>query len=487
MTFNSYEFILVFLPVFVLVYLVSGLLPLAVSKIVIIAGGIVFYAFAGRDALIVLGISILVNYIFALLILKTRFQKAFLVFDILFNAGLLFFFKYLGFVTASILGKPLNNSGVQDIFLPLGISFFTFQQIMYVVSVKRGETTTGLIDYLAYILYFPKLVMGPLMEPSDFFAQLNDEGRKRPNWANLAGGLKVFSFGFFKKMVLADTFAKAVAWGFQNGVTIGNKAPSATAGDLFLVMLFYTFQIYFDFSGYTDMATGISKMINIDLPMNFDSPYKAVSIRDFWKRWHISLTGFFTKYVYYPLGGNRKGRARTYANIMIVFLLSGIWHGANWTFILWGFLHGALQIVERIFRKWLSRLSEVVRWGGTFLAVNLLWLLFRADSIAGWREMLGTMFRFQNMSISGGLLRAFEIPERIFIFEKLHITGINADVRGLSMLLFTVLASLICLIPENNCRRINRTNTANMIFSAAAFVWAFLCLSSESVFVYFNF
>ena len=194
-----------------------------------------------------------------------------------------------------------------------------------------------------------------------------------------------------------------------------------------------------------------------------------------------------TEYVYIPLGGSRKGNVRTCVNIMIVFLVSGIWHGANWTFILWGCIHGLLQIVERILKKWFYQLSEVVRWGYTFFSVNILWLLFRSDSIADWREMLQTMFRFQNMAISDGLIKTFEIPEKAFLLEKLNLVQVSSDVRGFSMLIFIASAFLLCLVPENNYKTLGKTNAVNMVTCAIAFIWSFLCLSSESVFVYFNF
>ena len=487
MTFNSYLFILAFLPVFVVLYLSLGRFNIFASKIIIILGGIVFYMYAGLNTVSVFGLSILVNYLFSLLIKKTCHKKWLIFVTILLNVGLLLYFKYLNFVIGTINNLSKGTIPLHDLVLPLGISFFTFQQIMYIVSVAGGETETKIIDYLAYILYFPKLVMGPLMSPVYFFEQLNDSSRKTIDWGNLASGIKVFSYGLFKKTVLADTFAKAVTWGFANGVTTAETIPTATSADLFLVMLFYTFQIYFDFSGYSDMAVGISKMINIDLPMNFDSPYKASSIQDFWKRWHMTLTSFLTKYVYIPLGGSRKGNVRTYVNIMIVFLVSGIWHGANWTFILWGCIHGLLQVIERILKKWFYKLSEVVRWGYTFFSVSILWLLFRADRIDHWCEMLQTMFRFQNMAISDGLIKTFENPENTFILDKLNLLQVNSDVRGFSMVIFIASALLICLVPENNYKTLRKTNAFNMMMCAIAFIWSFLCLSSESVFVYYNF
>lgn len=488
MTFNSYSFILAFLPALLLSFFLACRLGRLWPKLILIAGGIVFYAFAGWDVAAILGISLAVNLAVSFLAEKTRPKKWSLVLAVVLNIGLLLYFKYLNFLIDIVNHLAHGTIEAKDLLLPLGISFFTFQQIMYVSSVWKKEIDrVRVLDYLAYILYFPKLIMGPLMEPTDFLAQINDPRIRKFSWDNFAEGLKIFCLGLFKKVVLADTFAKAVAWGFANGVETASSAPTATAGDLFLVALFYTFQIYFDFSGYSDMAVGASLMLNIQLPINFDSPYKATSIRDFWKRWHISLTSFLTKYVYFPLGGSKKGNFRTYLNIMIVFLVSGIWHGANWTFILWGLLHGLLQVTERLFKKGFGKLVDAVKWGYTFLSVNLLWLLFRSETISQWLEMLKTMFRFQDMSISDGLIESFVLPESRFLLDLLHLTQMNADVRGLGLLVFTVAAFLICLIPENNYRNLHKVNWFHMVLCAAAFVWSFLCLSSESVFVYYNF
>ena len=221
--------------------------------------------------------------------------------------------------------------------------------------------------------------------------------------------------------------------------------------------------------------------------MNFDSPYKALSIRDFWKRWHISLTKFLTKYIYIPLGGSRKGRAMTCLNTMIVFLISGLWHGANWTFLLWGALHGLLSILDRLFEKKESKLMETVRWTGTFACVNALWLLFRAPSVGAWFQMLKRILKFQSTAIGDGLIAAFELPELSVFARVLRIAGKIDQVRGFWMLAFFAAAFLICLIPENNYRTRTRKGFASMVFAAIAMAWSVLCLSAESVFVYFNF
>lgn len=201
----------------------------------------------------------------------------------------------------------------------------------------------------------------------------------------------------------------------------------------------------------------------------------------------MSLTNFLTEYVYFPLGGSKKGRMWTYFNIMVVFLISGLWHGANWTFILWGCIHGLLQVMERTFDKALRRLFDIVKWGGTFLAVNLLWLLFRSETIAQWCGLLKRMFTFQNMAVSNGLIDSFLLPETEYLFLVLGLHQLNNTVRGLSMLIFIIAAYAICLIPQNNCQTMKKINFINMILSAVAFLWAFLCLGTETVYIYSGF
>ena len=467
MQFNSYIFILAFLPIFVIAYFILGRIRPIAGKIGLIFAGIVFYTYAGMEVSTVLAISIVSNYLMSVLIKRLTQPKLLLAVDIVANAGTLLFFKYLDF-------------SIDNLVIPLGISFFTFQQIMYVVNIYNGSVELGLMDYLAYILYFPKILMGPLCEPKDLIDQINDSGRKKVNWDNIANGLKIFSLGLFKKMVLADTFALAVNWAFSN-------VDAATSIDWLLAMLFYTFEIYFDFSGYTDMAVGVSNMINIRLPINFDSPYKATSIRNFWKRWHISLTEFFTRYIYIPLGGSKKGRIRTYVNVMIVFLISGIWHGSNWTFVLWGLLHGLLSVFDRITDKYRDKVFIVVQWLVTFITVSVLWLLFRSESIEQWWGILKKIVSFKTQGISDGLMSSFVLPETPFIFSTLRLTALDKAVRGLSMILFTAAGFGICLIPKNNYRKLDDNSWVMLFVSVLALVWGFLCLSSESVFVYFGF
>ena len=482
MQFNSYEFILYFLPITVLFYFLANKVKPVFGKLVIILASVVFYSMGRVNMLLYLGISMLINYTSAKVIKKYKIESRFiLALPIIVNAGLLLYFKYLNFAITNIntlLGKEIR---LKEIILPLGISFYTFQQIAYIVATERGELgDNNLIDYLTYILYFPKLVMGPIIDPVDFITQINQDSRKRVDITNITIGVKIFSLGLIKKALLADTFSKAVSWAYSN-------LDAATAMDCMLLILFYTFEIYFDFCGYSDMAVGVSSMFNIDLPMNFDSPYKAISIRDFWKRWHISLTKFLTKYVYIPLGGSRKGTAFTYINTLIVFLVSGLWHGANWTFILWGLLHGLLSCFDRAFDKFEEKIFLPIRWICTFVSVSVLWLLFSAQSVEQWTTILLKILYMQNTSVSTGLINTFNVAESQFIYSILHLSFLQSHIRGFNMLIFILAASIICFVPENNFRKKNILSAASLVLASIAFIWGILCLGAESTFVYFGF
>lgn len=482
MQFNSFVFILLFLPITTLLYYTANRINSLVGKWILVISSIIFYCYTDISILCVLGISIVVNYVFSLTVTKAKkWRSLFLVIPVIINVGLLLYYKYLNFAISNVntfLGKEIP---LVELMLPVGISFFTFQQIAYVVAIYKGELQkNSLVDYLVYILFFPKILMGPLADPVDFINQINDSNLKKINWDNIASGIKIFSLGLFKKVMIADIFAKAVGWGYTN-------IDSTTSMDWILIMLFYTFEIYFDFSGYSDMAVGSALMLNVSLPINFDSPYKALSIRDFWKRWHISLTKFFTKYIYIPLGGSKKGMFFACLNTMIVFLVSGIWHGANWTFILWGILHGALSVFDRLFEKKQEKIFVPARWMGTFVVVNILWLLFRSDTIQQWWEILTKIVCVQNLNVSDGIISAFNLQENTFISNVLGLKWSIENIRGFWMNVYILLTGGICLLFDNNYRTLNNKSWIMMIISAIAFIWGFICLSGESVFVYFNF
>ena len=481
MQFNSFEFILLFMPLIVFIYFIVNEFSYKIGKITIVVGSVIFYAYSDWKVLKVLCISLVINYIFSLIIWKKEKNKIYVPLIITINVVILLYYKYLNFGITNFNAIFDKNIPLKELLMPIGISFFTFQQIAYVVSIYKKEIDKpDIIDYMAFILYFPKILMGPLTDPVDFIEQLNDKELKKVNWDNIARGIKIFSFGLFKKVMIADVFAVAVNWTFTyTGIT--------TSYDWLLTMLFYTFEIYFDFSGYSDMAVGTSLMLNITLPINFDSPYKALSIRDFWKRWHISLTKFFTKYIYIPLGGNRKGKILTYINIMLIFFISGVWHGANWTFILWGVIHGLFMVFDRVLEKSMSKLFEPLRWILTFFVINLLWLLFRCDSIEQWISIIKTIFCAQDLNVSWGLFNSFCLPEMEFLKNVLHLEKWTETIRGFWMYIYILVAYGLCLIPENNYKNINRLTPISVVLAFIAFVWGFICLSGESVFLYFNF
>jgi alginate O-acetyltransferase complex protein AlgI len=312
------------------------------------------------------------------------------------NLALLALFKYANFFISSINSLG-GHIGVLDVVLPLGISFFTFTQIAFLVDVHRGVAREyNFVHYLLFVTWFPHLIAGPVLHHKQMMPQFALPATYRPDATSISLGLTLFSIGLFKKVVLADHLA-AFADPVFNATAAGSHPMllAAWAG-----VLAYALQIYFDFSGYSDMAIGLSRMFNIRLPLNFDSPYKAASIIDFWRRWHMTLSAFLRDYLYYGLGGNRKGPVRRYINLFTTMLLGGLWHGAGWNFVLWGGLHGVYLIINHGWRRLMghggvpaSRLAHAASVAITFAAVFFAWVPFRAthwaDTIAIWKGMVG--------------------------------------------------------------------------------------------------
>lgn len=478
MQLNSFIFILAYLPILLVAYFLTNKVNAKLGRIVLLAGSFVFYFYGGLKSAIVFMVSIVINLVLTILITKKQeHKKVFLTIAVVTNILLLGFFKYSLFVVSNINSLFQKEFTLNNVILPLGISFFTFQQIMYVVNVYKGELDgTKIFDYLTYITFFPKIIMGPITEPGLLIPQFNDETKKSLNWDNLAAGIKMFSFGLFKKLVIADNLAKIVGWGYSDVLV-------PTSFDWLIILLIYPIELYFDFSGYSDMAIGASLMFNIELPMNFDSPYKSLSIPELWRRWHITLSDFLTKYIYIPLGGNRKGKIRTYINIIIIFLVSGLWHGANWTYILWGFLHGVISCIDRILKPYKSdkKFLNPVRWIVFYAEWVITLALFRADSIGQWKDILGKLFSFDNIGMSEELANMSFLPA----LTLRPLGGITVHGVGILMTLFASYA--LCLLAPNNYRSRSKNNVLTMILAVCAFVCGFACLGSESVFVYLNF
>ena len=405
--------------------------------------------------------------------------KALLWLGIAFHVGLLFVFKYLNFAAQTVNLVLRTSIYPPSLALPLGISFFTFQQIAYLVDASRGEREgDSFLDYVLYVVYFPKLIMGPIAPAEDLIPQFHQESRLRFRQESFCAGMRQFTFGLFKKAVLADTFASAAVF-----LTM----EEASALELLLMMLAYTFQIYFDFSGYSDMALGFSRMLNIDLPMNFDSPYKALSIRDFWKRWHMSLTAFLTRYIYFPLGGSRKGKIRTYLNTIIVFLVSGLWHGASFGFVLWGLFNGILSVLERMTEQYRKYIPKVLQWLLTFGMINVLWLLFQNGSTTEWIGRLTKILAFADTNICSGFYERFLTPEIQLLLRLFRLDKGFLWVRRAVLGVFYGGSLLLCLVPENTCRREYGMTARSAILIALLLVFCLTCLSKNAVFVYNQF
>ena len=333
MLFNSYIFLFAFLPVCLSGYFVLNRFEwYRAAQLFVFGMSLWFYGFFNPSYLPIILISILLNYAATRILDQTRSpkgRKTVMAVAVLGNIGILFYYKYFDFFIANVNVLFSSDFALRHILLPLGISFFTFQQISYVVDSYHGKVSSySFLEYASFVAYFPQLIAGPIVTHDELIPQLADKQKKQFNWDNFARGIYLFALGMAKKVLIADLFGQTVNWGFAN---IG-QLDSTNA---LLVILAYTIQVYFDFSGYCDMAIGLGKMMNIDLPLNFNSPYKAATITEFWQRWHMTLTRFFTQYIYIPLGGNRKGPLCTYRNVLIVYLVSGLWHGASWTFIFW--------------------------------------------------------------------------------------------------------------------------------------------------------
>ena len=312
-----------------------------------------FYGYFNPSYLLIMACSILFNYaVFRGMQLVEKkcpgWRRPMMILGVAGNLAVLFYFKYYDFFVENVNAVFGTSFVLKGILLPLGISFFTFQQIGFVVDAYRGEVKNcTFLDYALFVSFFPQLIAGPIVSQSEMLPQFAQIGKKKADPEKFAAGIYLFTLGMVKKVLVADTFGLAVDWGYSN-------IPSLSFVDSLLLIFFYSIQLYFDFSGYCDMARGLAWMFGMEIPVNFNSPYKAVNIIEFWRRWHITLSRFFRQYVYIPLGGNRKGRPRMYANLILIFLLSGIWHGAGWTFVTWGAAQGILYIITRawqLYRK----------------------------------------------------------------------------------------------------------------------------------------
>lgn len=425
MLFNSPEFILLFLPATLLACLL--LRPVLSSRgivVLMILASLIFYGWWDWRYVALIMASIAGNFLLGTHILKVTpdnrpAAKRLLTIGVAANLALLGFYKYTNFlleIASQVSGASLPS---YDIALPLAISFFTFLQIAFIVDCYRSpQPNLKVGSYSLFVLYFPHLIAGPLVHHKSLIPQLEADSFARLNWTGIGTGLGIFVLGLFKKVCLADTFAEFASPGFDQAQTLSFLEAWATA-------LSYTFQLYFDFSGYCDMAIGLSLMFNVKLPANFDAPYRALSIQDFWQRWHITLGRFLRDYLYIPLGGNRGARYLTLRNLFITFLLGGIWHGAGWTFVIWGALHGAGLCVHRLWSDGGRRLPKPLAWALTFLFVVVGWVFFRAEDVDSALVVLRGMMGLDGFYLNAIVLSV--VPSLGVLFEPVAKLRYFAD------------------------------------------------------------
>ena len=550
MVFNSFSFLFAYLPIVLILFWVSRrYLGKQWADGCLIVASLIFYGWNYPKCLPVLLGSLIVNYVWGCFLYRnlakkpktatgkavektvektssmpddfSRRRKSMLRAGIVLNVAVLCFFKYARLLPV-LQGMELDAPG---------ISFFTFTQIAFLVETYRGNIVPmGMSEYGLYVSFFPKLMQGPIMLPEDFQVQRSDEKpteqrsnekltereKKRTRavfenlalcstqtkdewWEKLLRNVILISLGLFKKVILADTLGQAVATGFEN-------VSALNAIDAWVVMLSYTLQLYFDFSGYCDIAMGVAAFFGYDLPLNFDSPYKAVNIMDFWKRWHKTLTDFLTKYVYIPLGGNRKGAFRMYMNFLIVFFVSGIWHGAGWQFVVWGMMHGVLYVITRAvsgrgkdnnvrteadsgrIHRMLRGLSHGVCVLLTFLYVNVAWVFFRASSVKEGVRFLHRLVRGGAGKVSRTIAEAFNLDEFWYVIKVFHLDRSSNSYFYVMVLFLIVCLLLIWVVPNAvQIARKCRLNAGMILLAAVLFVWSVISFSGVSTFLYFNF
>ncbi len=503
MLFNSYLFVFIFFPLCLLGY--YGLLYVKkpeAARIFLTLMSLWFYGYFNLSYLLIMVGSILFNYIFHLLLSKYP-DKRLMILAVAGDLGVLFYFKYFDFFLSMLNGVFGTAFLLRGILLPLGISFFTFQQISFVVDTYRGEVKDCKFwDYALFVAFFPQLIAGPIVNHGEMLPQFRRVGQEKCRWEQIAQGGGLFILGLAKKVLLADTFGAGVDYGYDNLALLGRM-------DAVLVIVSYALQLYFDFSGYCDMARGIGKMLGIEIPVNFDSPYKATNIVEFWKRWHITLNRFFTKYVYIPLGGNRRGQARMYLNLMIVFLLSGLWHGAGWNYIVWGAMHGVLYVITRFWQRQIKndinvmgdgteniairlragrRIVTVLSQILLFVYVSVAWVYFRAQDIAQANRLLAVAFKGKMQKISLDLAECFQLDEFWYVLKVLHLDRMDYS-RYILMAVILAAGLYLAMVGPNAAQRMEkaRYRAGSAAVLAVLMVWSILTFSGVSTFLYFNF
>ncbi len=467
MIFSSHIFILFFLPVVLTGYFtLSRLRREWPQKLFLVCACLFFYAWFNPSYLPLILASIAVNYALGRVLFAAaghrNLQKTALLLGIVFNLGLLGYYKYADFFITNLNALFRTDIPTLRLLLPLGISFFTFQQLAYLVDIYKGDLTEryNLLTYSIFVTFFPQLIAGPIVLPNEMMPQFACAANRRLNWDNVAGGFYVFAIGLAKKMMIADFFGRITIEAFnpEIGSWLGNSWAGAFA---------FSIQMYFDFSGYCDMAIGLGLMFNIKLPVNFDSPYKSASIAEFWKRWHITLGRFLMTFVYFPLGGSRCSMPRKLLNLLITFTLCGLWHGAGWVFLIWGFLHGLCICVYNLWKTYSPiRLPKFLGVALTFSFMLIIGLLFSSQDLAHAGRLFSGLVDFSP--------------------ESLRMTCANISTTAISM--FLVSMGIIFFAPNAVAMlKKFKPGLLTALYTVVLIAGSILCMSRISPFLYFNF
>jgi D-alanyl-lipoteichoic acid acyltransferase DltB (MBOAT superfamily) len=485
MLFNSYSFIFLFLPITFAVYFALNRKKLTIAaKGWLILASFFFYGYWNPIYIPLLLGSLLFNYAIGSTLIRGGGHpvpsRLMLILGITGNLFLLAYFKYMDFFIMNINAVSSLNLKLLHITLPLGISFFTFTQIAYLVDTARGTAREySLLNYALFVTFFPRLLVGPIVRYQEMMPQFDALRNNFLNYKHIAQGLTLFFLGLFKKVIIADTLAGWANAGFDH-------APSLALIEAWITSLSYTFQLYYDFSGYTDMALGAALLFNIKLPINFNSPYRSLTIQEFWRRWHMTLSRFIRDYIYIPLGGSRVSEPRILLNILITFFLVGLWHGAGWTFVIWGLLHGCALVVFHLWQKTPLRLPRFLSWLITFNFINAAWVFFRAQTFSDAIKVVKAM-----AGLTGVIL-----PEKfIRLFAPLKSYGIQfGDILPTikwegKMAYYFVVFFLLAVLFKNSGEMVERLkpNWRVAIALSLILVYAILNLNKTNEFIYFNF
>jgi alginate O-acetyltransferase complex protein AlgI len=483
--FNSYSFILGFLPITLIVFFTLTKLGLiTIARTWLLIASLVFYANSNVSYLPLLLISISVNYLIGKCIEQAQpnIEKAklFLLLGIGFDLALLGYFKYANFFITSLGQLLQTNWQITQIILPLGISFYTFIQIAYLVDTYNGKAKqSDFLTHSLFVAFFPHVIAGPISDNKEVIPQFHKLRNYVFSHKNMAMGLAIFILGLAKKVLIGDNIASWVT-------PVFNNASQVTFIEAWVGALSYTLQLYFDFSGYSDMAVGLGLMLNIKLPINFNSPYKAFSISDFWRRWHITLSNFLRDYLYIPLGGSRQGEIRRYTNLIITMLLGGLWHGAGWTFVIWGALHGIYLSINHWWKLHGKSLPKSVGWTITFLAVVVSWVFFRARNAADAWQILQAMFGAKGIVIASNYesLLGWLSPLGVKFTQNFpYLKG-----GGESLIVLAALLVGVTVLPNTNqMLQWFKPNLLWVIYLTTLAALCLLSLNRVSEFLYFQF